>query len=262
MDTSTDTLASSPAATTARPIAQYTRPQILGVWAAAALPMAALAWVVAPWFADRLGGPTAGARSLLLSLGAGLAWQFALVLLLVHREQGSLRWAVLKDALWLRAPRSPRTGRVGGLLWLVLVPAVIVFGAEQLLPSIPPPAGRDLSAFLGSPAGADLFSGSWGWFGLVVAMVVLNTVLGEELLFRGVLLPRMNAAFGRADWVANGVLFATYHLHMPWVIPTALLDTFALAYPSRRYRSAVIGIVVHSTQSVLVLALTLALVLR
>jgi hypothetical protein len=40
-----------------------------------------------------------------------------------------------------------------------------------------------------------------------------------------------------------------------------LLDTFILAYPSRRYRSALIGIAVHSAQTVVISALVLALVL-
>ena len=93
-------------------------------------------------------------------------------------------------------------------------------------------------------------------------MFVFNTVLGEELLFRGFLLPRMNGAFGRRDWLANGVLFAAYHVHVPWVMPAALLDSFIVAYPSKRYRSALIGIAVHSAQSVLFLALTLSLVLN
>jgi uncharacterized protein len=85
----------------------------------------------------------------------------------------------------------------------------------------------------------------------------------EELLFRGLLLPRMQGALGRWDWVANGFLFAGYHLHLPWVIPaTLLVDTFAMAYPSRRYRSALIGIIVHSSQSVVFLALLLFLVLK
>jgi Type II CAAX prenyl endopeptidase Rce1-like len=73
--------------------------------------------------------------------------------------------------------------------------------------------------------------------GLLLVMFLFNTTLGEELLFRGYLLPRMNGAFGRGDWVANGILFAGYHLHVPWVIPASLLDTFILAYPSKRYHS-------------------------
>ncbi len=241
---------------------QYTRWQIAGIWAAAALPMAVLSWVVAPWLADRLNGPAAFARALLVSLTVGLVWQSVLVLLLVHRERGSVSWSVLKDALWLRAPRSPKTRRVGGLLWLVLVPCMLLFAAEEFIPTLPVPASHDLAAFLGSDAGATFFSGSWGWFALVVAMAVFNTVLGEELLFRGLLLPRMQGAFGRGDWVANGVLFAAYHLHMPWAIPANLVDMFALSYPSRRYRSALIGIAVHSVQSVFIIALTLSLVLK
>jgi uncharacterized protein len=76
------------------------------------------------------------------------------------------------------------------------------------------------------------------------------------------LLPRMNGVFGRRDWVANGVLFAAYHLHVPWVIPATLLDSFILAYPAKRYRSALIGIAVHSAQSVFFLVLVLSLVLK
>ena len=37
-------------------IPQYSLPQILAVWAAAAIPMGALSWVVAPWLSHRLGG--------------------------------------------------------------------------------------------------------------------------------------------------------------------------------------------------------------
>jgi uncharacterized protein len=243
---------------------QYSLAMILGVWAAAALPMAALAWIVAPWLADRLGGPVVLPRALLVLLTVGLIWQFVLVLVLVHRERGSLRLAVLKDALWLHSPRSPTTGRVGGRLWLVLVPALLIFTAEGFIPyPFSPATSHDFAAFVGSDAGAVFMSGNWVWFALIVVLSMFNTILGEELLFRGLLLPRMEGAFGRFDWVANGLLFAAYHLHMPWVIPATLLgDTFALSYPSRRYRSALIGIIVHSSQSVLVLVLLLTLVLK
>ena len=246
------------------PVSQYSLAQILAVWAAAAIPMAVLAWVVAPWLADRLDGPVALPRTLLVSLTVGLIWQFVLVVLLLHRERGSLRWSVLRDTLWLQAPRSSTTGRVGGRLWLVLVPALLIFTAEGFIPAaFPSPTGHDFAAFLESDAGAAFLSGNWGWYALITALSVFNTVLGEELLFRGLLLPRMQGVFGRWDWVANGFLFAVYHLHMPWVIPATLVgDTFALSYPSRRYRSALIGIIVHSSQSVLVLAFILPLVLQ
>jgi membrane protease YdiL (CAAX protease family) len=240
---------------------QYSLGQVLAIWAAAALPMAFLSWVLAPWLGEHLDEPGPLTQALLLCLTAGLVWQFVLVAVLVVREQRSLRWSRLRPALWLNAPRSRRTGRRGGRIWLVLIPLVVAFAAEELVPQLQHAAGRDLPAFLDSQAGHLLLAGSWDWFAVLAVLAVFNTVLGEELLFRGLLLPRMNGAFGRRDWLANGVLFAVYHLHMPWVIPAALLDTFIIAYPSKRYGSALIGIAVHSAQSVVLLALSLSLVL-
>jgi len=201
------------------------------IWGAAALPMAFLAWVLAPWVADRLDGPNQLPKALLLCLTAGLIWQFVIVVALVAREQRSLRWSSVRRALWLNAPRSPRTGRRGGRVWLVLPLLILGFGVEELIPEIHHAATRDLAVFLDSHAGHVFLSGSWGWFSLIAALVVFNTVLGEELLFRGLLLPRMNGAFGRRDWLANGVLFAAYHLHMPWAIPATLLDTSSSPTP-------------------------------
>jgi membrane protease YdiL (CAAX protease family) len=243
-------------------IPTWTRSRVLTVWAAAALPMALLAWAGAPLLATTLSGPTALPRALILALAAGLAWQLALVLLIIRREQGSLRWPVLKEALWLNSPISRRTGRPDRRLWWMVLPLVALLALEEMLPKLPTPATRDLGLFLESSTGQAWLSGNWIWFVILVVQFVLNTALGEELLFRGLLLPRMGA-FGRADWVVNGVLFALYHLHVPWVIPqTVLVDTFALALPARRWRSALLGIVVHSAQTVFFTVIVLALVLR
>jgi membrane protease YdiL (CAAX protease family) len=251
-----------PAATPAgAQLPQYSRRQIAAVWGAATLPMALLAWIIAPWLAHRLDGPSQLPKALLLCLTAGLIWQFVLVVALVAREQRSLRWARVREALWLNAPRSPRSGRRGGRLWLAVLPCAVALAAEQLVPQVTHAANRDFGMFLGSHGGHALLSGSWGWFTVIVVLLVFNTVLGEELLFRGLLLPRMNGAFGSRDWVVNGALFALYHVHTPWVIPGAFVDIFAFAYPAKRYRSALVPIVVHSLQSVFLLALTLSLVM-
>jgi len=98
---------------------------------------------------------------------------------------------------------------------------------------------------------------------VVLATFVLNTVLGEELLFRACCCHACKGAFGRWDWVADGVLFALYHLHVPWVIPqTLIVDSVAVALPSRRYRSALLGIAAHSAQSVFFTVLVVGLVLK
>jgi len=245
-------------------VRQYSLAQIFAVWAAAALPMAVLAWIVAPALKDSFTGVgnVPLAKALLLVLTLGSIWQFVLVVGLVWFEQRSLRWSTLREALWLRSPRSPRSGRIGGRVWLVVVPLSALFAVGAMVPAFGAPEDRDFAKFLDSDAGQTFLSGNWGWFGLILVWFVFNTVLGEELLFRGLLLPRMNRAFGRGDWAANGVLFAAYHIHVPWAMPaTVLFDTFAMAYPTKRYRSAWIGIAVHSVQSVFLTAIILAVVL-
>lgn len=246
------------AADEAAGITQYTRRQVFAIWAAAALPMGFLAWIVAPAIAN---GNSAASlvRPLLVCLAVGMVWQGVMVAALVYREQRTLRWSRVREALWLRSPVSPKTGRKGGRLWAIPAVMAIGMGVEELL-SISAPLNRNLGEFLQTDAGKAMFDGSWGWFAVAVTMFVFNTVLGEELLFRGVLLPRMRGAFGDRDWVANGLLFAGYHLHMPWVIPGSLLDMFLYAYPVKRYRSAVLGIIAHSFQSVIFTALLLTLV--
>jgi uncharacterized protein len=244
-------------------VRQYSLREILAVWAAAAVPMGVLAWIVAPWLSDRLGGDEPLFKALLILLTAGLVWQFVLVLILLRRELGSLEWSRARDALWLRPPRDPKTGRVGGKVWWWALLFVALFAVWAMVPGIPGPSGRDFADFVEGDRGEAFFSGAWGWFAVVVVLVVFNTVLGEELLFRGLLLPRMRAVFGKRDWIANGLLFTVYHLHTPWVIPTTLVDgIFLNAYPARRFQSAWMGIIVHSLQSVLVIVIVLALVLK
>ena len=178
-----------------RPIRQLSVAGVAGVWAAAAVPMGLLSWVVAPRIADGLSGPAPLVRALILALTAGLAWQFALVLGLVYREQRTLRWSVVREVLWLRAPRDPRSGRRGGRGWLIL-PALIVASAitNLLVPSLPHPGGRDFGLFLDSNAGHTLLSGAWGWFAILAVQMTLNTALGEKTA-----VPRLSAPAHEPD---------------------------------------------------------------
>src|SRR5690242_13092970 len=108
-------------------IPQYSLGKILMIWAAAAIPMALLGWVVAPAMASDSNKP--GFERLGL-LTIGLIWQFILTMFLLYQERGSLRWSVLKESLWLHAPRSPKTGeKQSRLLWwlILLVPLAAIF---------------------------------------------------------------------------------------------------------------------------------------
>src|SRR5215211_3192454 len=84
-------------------------------------------------------------KALLLCITAGLIWQFVLTLILARREQGTLRWSRVRDALWLLSPRDPRSGRVGGRVWLWVIPFVLLYGLWSFFGFvITGPSNRDL----------------------------------------------------------------------------------------------------------------------
>jgi CAAX protease family protein len=241
---------------------QYSVRQILAIWAAAALPMGLLAWIVAPWLRDQLGGRDPFIEALLICLTAGLLWELALVLILLRRELGGLAWSRVRNALWLRAPRDPKTGRVGGKVWFWALPFVVLSAAVNALPIDPVgPMPRDLPKLIDTDRAEHFFAGNWGWFGMLVAVALLAPVV-EELFFRGLLLPRMRGAFGKGDVIANGTLFTVYHVHQPWSMPATLIDGIVnQAYPTKRFQSTWMGLITHTLPSFVIIGVVLSLVL-
>lgn len=246
-------------------VKQYSGGQIAALWAAAAAPMSILAWIVAPALSHHLGTSEPLGTALLICFNVGLLWIVALTLVMVRREQGSLEWARVRDALWLRAPQDPKTGRVGGKVWWWLVPFVLLSAVLEEVPINPTgPVVRDFPNFItdGGDRVNRFYQGAWGLFALSVLICLLAPV-AEELFFRGLLLPRMRKVCGRFDWVVNGTIFTAYHLHEPWVMPTTLLTgIFTLAYPAKRFRSIWISIVCHTLPSFLMIGIILSLVLK
>ena len=117
-----------------------------------------------------------------------------------------------------------------------------------------------MGAVLESPVILERLVGAWWFLALFVVSALLNT--GEEFLFRGVLLPKMDRVFGRWSWVANGVLFGFYHLHQPWgILAGAIGGALFFALPAHRFRSTWMAVIVHSGQSVFFTFLILGLVL-
>jgi membrane protease YdiL (CAAX protease family) len=253
-------------------IPQYTLGKILSVWALAAIPMGFLGWVVAPAIAQN---PSKPGFERLAVLAIGLVWQFVLVMVLLYQETGFLRWATIRERLWLNPPRSVRSGEKNSRLWWWLIPLIlmttlfemVLIGTVEkvwvaLFPFFAEPAGFSLGSALSTPEWKTRIVGAWDIYALFIVQAIFNTFLGEELLFRGLLLPRMEGVFGKWDWVANGLLFGLYHLHQPWgVLGSAIEGIFLLALPSRRFRSSWFGIIVHSGQSIFFAFLLLGLVL-
>jgi membrane protease YdiL (CAAX protease family) len=251
---------------------QYTIRQILGIWLAAGVPMWVLGWLVYPALSQGLSAVDAGLLRIKL-ITVGLMWQFVLSMLILYREEGNVRLETIRRRFRLNQPVSPKTGQKDRRLWwllLLFLPLIYMVQAmvapvftglwTAFLPFLAEPPGYS-NAALFAPEVRSLWVGAWDLLALMAVLSLFNTFLGEEFIFRGVLLPRMKGVFGRSDWVANAVLFGFYHLHQPWGIPGSILSGLVYAFTAKRYHSTWFPVILHSGQSVFFLFLILGLVL-
>jgi membrane protease YdiL (CAAX protease family) len=251
---------------------QYTLWQILGIWLTGSAPMWLLGWVAYPALSNSLSAVDAGLLRMKL-FAAGLIWQFVLSMIILYREQGNLRLSTISQQFWLNHPISAKTGQTKKSLWWWIIPLLLLVvvvelglkpGIDKLWVAVFPffaePKGYDMAALF-APELRTQWVGAWGLLGLFVVSSLFNVFLGEEFLFRGVLLPRMHGVFGKWDWVANGVIFGFYHLHQPWTILSNIVFGWIVALSAKRFRSNWFPIIMHSGQAVFFSVLILGLVL-
>jgi membrane protease YdiL (CAAX protease family) len=246
---------------------QYTLWQILGIWAVVTLPMALLSWVIVPAIIPY--SPFHPGITFWLSIIAGMVWQFVISLVILYRELGTLRWSAIRQRTWLQTPRHPKTDQPNPRLYWWVVPPLLFLALANyvfadyldapmtwLFPALQPPSFAD-TARLASPE----FHDQWWVLGIALVSFLFNYFLGEELLFRGILLPKMQGVFGKYDWVANAVLFGFYHVHLVWNLPSIIVANLAYSWPARRFRSSWMAVIVHGVEGIPVLVLVLAVVL-
>jgi membrane protease YdiL (CAAX protease family) len=232
--------------------------------------MAILGWVAYPALApDFESDPIGAAKTRFALIIVGLIWTFVLSMIIVYREEGDLRWATIRRRLRLNTPQDPKTGEPRRKLWLWLIPFILLFIASFIIlqpldrlwvsvfPFFAAPTSMDQNVILESSDIQAQLVGDWLFLGLIFVTFVFN-ILGEEFLFRGALLPKMGGVFGRWDWVANGVLFSTYHWHQPWMMLGGMVVAVLLfALPAKLFRSTWMAIVIHAMEYVLAIPMIL-----
>jgi membrane protease YdiL (CAAX protease family) len=252
-------------------IPQYSLKKIILIWLAVTLPIGILGWIIAPCIAEKINNIGIGRTIAIL---IGLIWQFVLLLILLYNDNKKISFKVLKNGLWLKHPSLPGTNKENKILWLIIIPLIFLTAFYQIViakyiikiwtsifPIFTEPPLFSLSGYLESPEGKAEIVGSWGILILYIICAIFNTFLGEELLFRGLLLPRMNKVFGKFDWLVNGIIFGIYHIHQPWGIPsTIILSSFIFALFTKIFKCTWYGVILHSGQSIFFIIIMIGLV--
>jgi membrane protease YdiL (CAAX protease family) len=124
---------------------------------------------------------------------------------------------------------------IGGLFAIATATAAILALARYIDPSF-----RPSPWFLVQPP---------GWHAWVFAAwlpLFFSNILGEELCWRGYLLPRQEAGFGRIAWLPNGILWCLFHWSFGWPIMVTLMPiSLLLPWIVQRRRNTSVGIIIH-----------------
>ncbi len=188
------------------------------------------------------------------------------------RDGYAATWSSLKDRFWLR----PMTKK--DWLWTIVAFAatflsigLMALPTQKLIAALPslavpgflPPWARpgetfDLALFTNF-VGAPL-KGNWG-FALLAFIQLFFNIFGEELWWRGYILPRQEQANGQWAWLANGLLWWLWHLAFyPWQLFALLPICLAIPFVAQRLHNNWPAILIH-WQNGISLLLILALVI-
>ncbi len=247
---------------------QYSLKKILMIWAFSAVPMAILAFVITPIIVPIIDLPPLIVYW--MAIIVGLIWQFILSIIILKNEGYNLKWSTVIKRMKYQRPINPKTGKTNSWLFLWVIPFIILSALLQTsvgfpdldLDSLIAPFIRGLPQYDLSKLATPEYKGAWWILGLFLVTMLFNYFLGEEFLYRGILLPKMNGVFGKWDWFANGLLFGFYHLHKPQVIlSTALLFGFVFAFPSKRFQSNWMAVIIHGLEGLFGLIMVLGIIL-
>ena len=235
-------------------IPQYSLPMILFMFAWPAAWFMFLIWVVRPLF---FGTPDAGEflpTYLFFGIATlGNAAELIVALVVLRREGYKLTLRDLRDRARLRWPR-------GWKKWgLVLVAvALMVVGAQigsplATVPGFTPPEYwppmSNPSVEITTPE--QLFpditlAGNYLFLAVFVIYGIVFNVIGEELYYRSMLLPKMKGIFGKWDWVANGILFTLKHVYQRWAVwPSGFVTDLAFSLVAGPVGSVWLAMILH-----------------
>lgn len=86
--------------------------------------------------------------------------------------------------------------------------------------------------------------GNW-WMVIFYFIGWFFNIFGEEFLWRGYLLPRMELKWGRKAWIVQGILWWLWHIFWKWNIIILLPTVFLIPLFAQKYKNTWIGIIVH-----------------
>lgn len=160
-----------------------------------------------------------------------LGIMLSLVMFRREKRKGNLKDISFKERFWIHRITTQQIiwGVVLFLFWAVTLMTIKgVFLTHIRLPDY---LRSDVGTIYGIPVKEN--------YGLIVfeILFLFINILGEELFWRGYMLPRQVQQHGEKAWIVNGALWSLFHLPVYWIAPALAPGCFALAYVTQKRRS-------------------------
>lgn len=251
MTTMTDPLNSTP---TNKVIPQLGVEAILLMFAWPAVLYTLLTYGFGRFFISDGGTTPTWFRLLVTGLGGGSELTVGLILL---RQEGyQLSVAALRDRIRIHWPKGWKPWTWALVVFFIGMSLSMAMGPINsklaTVPGFMPPQwwGAASNPTVEIHGAADVFpdinlAGNYLFVLLYFLIGLVCNIFGEEIYYRGCLLPRMRGVFGRWDWVANGILFTLKHVYQRWLYPGILVGGLSFAFAAGPLGSLPMAMLYH-----------------
>jgi membrane protease YdiL (CAAX protease family) len=180
-----------------------------------------------------------------------------LALHLYRKEGNRFVWSAFARRMRLEVNRKTVLAGLG-LFVLALAAYALLQPASRFLaaqPWLAPPAwfGPDLHPLKPGAPGTFMGMAVAGaiWLPALYLVGWFFNIAGEELLFRGYLLPRMELRHARHAWLVHASCWWVWHVFWRWQLIALAPVIFALPWLAQKTRSTVPGIIAHGAVNLL-----------
>lgn len=207
------------------------------IYIPAAMLMFFLTTYLIPFLSNRTGGETI----LFWFIVAGLGIFTPLILtgfLILKREGNKISGKTFSERLRFRKlTKKDIILAISGLVIVGITSGLVLKFLELLLGN-----------FDHSPAFMSFETLSSGryWLLLVWFPYWILNIFGEEFLWRGVMLPRQELAFGKYTWIIHGFGWGLFHIAFGWQLLLTLIPLiFIQSYIVQKTRNSWVGVIMH-----------------
>jgi membrane protease YdiL (CAAX protease family) len=147
-----------------------------------------------------------------------------------HTWQNRLRFIRMNKADWLWA--------IGAILVIGITSSVIMNLLETFTGKV-----ESRPVFMSfEPLTLDRY-----WILLLWFPYWILNIMGEEILWRGVLLPKQEIVFGKSTWLIHGIFWGILHIAFGWHLLLTLIPILLIQpYVVQRRKNTWIGVVIHA----------------